>query len=308
MSLELRHLRYFIAVAEDLHFSRAAERLGISQPPLSQQIHTLEEMLGARLLVRTNRRVALTDAGEAFLKEARAILVQVDRAVDYVRSVERGEKGELHIGMTRSAMLAKQVPRAIFRFRTEFPSVHLGLEELNSLEQIDALIHEKIQVGIMRVQHLPAMLQSHMLYADPLVAVLPAKHPFRPISPTLSVPLDPAQLVHEQFIIFADSAGTGIRNQFFQICHDAGFNPRIVQEVQEASTMIGLVAAGLGITILPVSYSYLQQDSVCYIPLSSPSARSDIHVVYRCRDHSPLLRQLLTILKSEAAAHAVSRR
>ncbi|WP_227485391.1 MULTISPECIES: LysR family transcriptional regulator [unclassified Acidithiobacillus] len=171
MSLELRHLRYFIAVAEELHFSRAAERLGISQPPLSHQIHTLEEMLGARLFVRTNRRVALTDAGEAFLKEARAILVQVDRAVDYVRSVERGEKGELNIGMTCSTMLAEQVPRAIFQFRTQFPSVHLNLEELNSLEQIEALIHGKIQVGIMRVQHLPAMLQSHMLYAHPIKAV-----------------------------------------------------------------------------------------------------------------------------------------
>jgi len=113
MSLELRHLLYFIAVAEELHFSRAAERLGISQPPLSHQIHTLEEMLGARLFVRTNRRVALTDAGDAFLKEARAILLQVDRAVDY----------------------------------------------------------GKIQVGIMRVQHLPAMLQSHMLYAHPIKAV-----------------------------------------------------------------------------------------------------------------------------------------
>ncbi len=160
MSLELRHLRYFIAVAEELHFSRAAERLGISQPPLSQQIHTLEEMLGARLLVRTNRRVALTDAGEAFLKEARAILVQVDRAVDYVRRVERGEKGELHIGMTRSTMLAKQVPRAIFQFRTQFPSVHLGLEELNILLvivsispqlgycQIDRRKHQNVELPI----------------------------------------------------------------------------------------------------------------------------------------------------------------
>lgn len=306
MSLELRHLRYFIAVAEELHFSRAAERLGISQPPLSQQIHALEEILGARLFIRSNRRVTLTHAGECFLKEAYAILTQIDQAVETVHRAERGEEGELCFGLTRSTMLGKQVPQAIFRFRTQFPAVHLCLEELNSLEQVDALLRGKIQLGIMRDQSLPTMLQSRLLYADPLVAFLPTKHPLCSMAASRT-PLDPAQMAHERFISFADAAGTGIRLQFYQICHEAGFNPKIIQEVQEASTMIGLVAAGLGITILPVSYAYLHQDRVCHIPLSALSACSNVHAVYRQTDRSRLLQHFLSLLNAEVSMHAISK-
>jgi len=147
MNMELRHLRYFVAVAEELHFSRAAERLGISQPPLSQQIHLLEEMLGARLFIRSNRRVALTGPGMALLAEAREILARVDHAVDLVQRMQRGESGELRIGLTRSTTLLGHIPKAIFAFRTQLPAVHLLLEEMNSLQQIDALINGPFRWG-----------------------------------------------------------------------------------------------------------------------------------------------------------------
>src|SRR4051812_1446699 len=150
MSIELRHLRYFIAVADELHFSRAAERLGMSQPPLSQQIRDLETTLGLRLLRRTNRRVELTDAGRVYLDAARDIVSRVDAAGDLAQRAERGEIGELQVAFTRSTPLIERFPRAIRTFREAHPSVRLVLQERNTLQQIDALLDGRQQVGLLR--------------------------------------------------------------------------------------------------------------------------------------------------------------
>ncbi|TAM33299.1 MAG: LysR family transcriptional regulator, partial [Rhodanobacter sp.] len=170
--MELRHLRYFIAVADELHFGRAAERLGMSQPPLSQQIRQLEQRVGVRLLDRTNRRVALTEPGRLFLDEARDILARTDHAIDLAQRAQRGETGELRVGMTRSTPLTGHIPRAILAFRQQLPEVQLQLEEMNSLRQIDALLDRRLQIGIVRGNVLPDGLASKRLFRDPLVAVL----------------------------------------------------------------------------------------------------------------------------------------
>lgn len=175
--MELRHLRYFIAVAEELHFGRAALALGISQPPLSQQIQALEQEIGARLFERTNRRVELSEAGRLFLEEARRVLVQVDKAADVARRAQLGELGELKIGFTSSAPFNSTIPQAIFSFRQRFPAVHLNLREMSSTQVADALVDEEIEVGIMRPLPLPDSLVEIELSREPLVAVLSAKHP-----------------------------------------------------------------------------------------------------------------------------------
>ncbi len=175
--MELRHLRYFIAVAEELHFGRAAQVLGISQPPLSQQIQALEQEVGARLFERTNRRVELSEAGRLFLQEARLVLAQVDKAADVARRAQLGELGELKIGFTSSAPFNSTIPQAIFSFRQRFPAVHLNLREMSSTMVADALVDESIEVGIMRPLGLPDSLSVVELMREPLVAVLSSKHP-----------------------------------------------------------------------------------------------------------------------------------
>ncbi|MGH8484300.1 MAG: LysR family transcriptional regulator, partial [Pseudomonas sp.] len=175
--MELRHLRYFIAVAQELHFGRAAELLGISQPPLSQQIQALEQEVGARLFERTNRRVELSEAGRLFLQEARLVLAQVDKAADVARRAQLGELGELKIGFTSSAPFNSSISAAIYAFRQRFPAVHLNLNEMSSQAVADALLDESIEVGLMRPLALPETLVATELLREPLVAIINATHP-----------------------------------------------------------------------------------------------------------------------------------
>lgn len=295
MNIELRHLRYFVAVADTLHFGKAAERLGMSQPPLSQQIRQLEDTVGARLLTRTNRRVALTEPGRLFLQEARDILARVEHATDIVQRAQRGEVGELHIGFTRTTPLSQDIPRAILAFRQRFPAVHLQLEEMNSLRQLDALLERHLQVGILRPGTLPQSLLSKRLFQDPLVAVMRSDHPaLKRIGARGKLPTK--ALAQEPFVVFARSAGAGVYEHVLALCRDAGFSPRVSQEAREPSTIIGLVAAGFGVSILPESCSHYQVEGVRYVPLAEANAMSEIHVVYREDERSPLVPRFIQLL------------
>ncbi|MGC1550283.1 MAG: LysR substrate-binding domain-containing protein [Rhodanobacter sp.] len=295
MNIELRHLRYFIAVADELHFGHAAERLGMSQPPLSQQILQLEQAVGARLLSRTNRRVALTEAGRLFLDEARDILGRVDHAIDLAQRAQRGEIGELRIGFTRSAPLSTYIPRAIFAFRQQLPAVQLQLLEMNSLQQIDALLERRLHVGIVRGHVLPEILVSKRLMRDPLVAVLHEDHPaLRDLGPKRRMRTE--ALAQEPFVLFSRLAGAGIHDHVLALCRSAGFTPRIAQEAREASTIISLVAAGMGVSILPASCEHIHIDGVCYVPLADPAAMSEVSVAHLHDERSPLVKQFVQLL------------
>jgi len=296
MSIELRHLRYFLAVADELHFGRAAERLGMSQPPLSQQIRQLEELVGARLFTRTNRRVTLTDAGKLFLIEAQDILARVHHAIDLAQRAQRGEVGELRIGFTRSTPLSGHIPRAIFAFRQAAPSVQLQLQEMNSLTQIDALLDHRLQVGIVRGNVLPDTLVSKRLFRDPLVAVLREDHPVLARLSKKSRRLRIEWLAQESFVLFGRSAGAGIHDHVITLCRNAGFTPRVVQDAHEASTIVGLVAAGLGVSILPASCKNIGVTGVAYVPLADPAAMSEIHVVHQRDERSPLVARFVRLL------------
>ncbi|WP_369930362.1 LysR family transcriptional regulator [Xanthomonas sp. NCPPB 2632] len=293
MGIELRHLRYFIAVADELHFSRAAERLGMSQPPLSQQIRDLESLLGLRLLRRTNRRVELTDAGRVYLDAARDIVARVDAAADQARRAERGEIGELHVAFTRSTPLIERFPRAIRAFRDAYPAVRLVLVERNTLRQVACLLEGSQHVGLLRGGALPATLVSHKLVDDPLVAVLRADHP---LATRKRARLRMDELADERFVVFSRAAGTGVHDQLLSMCRNAGFVPRIAQEAGESSTMIGLVAAGLGVAVLPDSLRHVRVDGVAYVAIDSPDAASALHVTHRRDDASPLVKAFTALM------------
>ncbi|WP_446727781.1 LysR substrate-binding domain-containing protein [Pseudomonas aeruginosa] len=285
--MELRHLRYFIAVAEELHFGRAAERLGISQPPLSQQIQALEEEIGARLFERTNRRVELTDAGRLFLDESRQVLAQVDKAVLLARRAHLGELGELKIGFTSSAPFTSTIPSSIHAFRKAYPDVHLDLQEMSSRQVLKALLEESLQVGVIRPLALPDAVHWVELFREPLVAVLRADHPLAAGSEDgLAI----AALAEEPFVFFPRSYGTGLYDQV------------IAQEASEAMTIIGLVSAGLGVSILPASFRRTRVDGVVYRTLSDPEATTAVWLVRRQNEGSPLALSFIDLVTREAAS------
>ncbi|MBG4757751.1 LysR family transcriptional regulator [Pseudomonas aeruginosa] len=297
--MELRHLRYFIAVAEELHFGRAAERLGISQPPLSQQIQALEEEIGARLFERTNRRVELTDAGRLFLDESRQVLAQVDKAVLLARRAHLGELGELKIGFTSSAPFTSTIPSSIHAFRKAYPDVHLDLQEMSSRQVLKALLEESLQVGVIRPLALPDAVHWVELFRDPLVAVLRADHPLAAGSEDgLAI----AALAEEPFVFFPRSYGTGLYDQVIALTRQAGFSPRIAQEASEAMTIIGLVSAGLGVSILPASFRRTRVDGVVYRTLSDPEATTAVWLVRRQNEGSPLALSFIDLVTREAAS------
>ncbi|MBG6662747.1 LysR family transcriptional regulator [Pseudomonas aeruginosa] len=297
--MELRHLRYFIAVAEELHFGRAAERLGISQPPLSQQIQALEEEIGARLFERTNRRVELTDAGRLFLDESRQVLAQVDKAVLLARRAHLGELGELKIGFTSSAPFTSTIPSSIHAFRKAYPDVHLDLQEMSSRQVLKALLEESLQVGVIRPLALPDAVHWGELFREPLVAVLRADHPLAAGSEDgLAI----AALAEEPFVFFPRSYGTGLYDQVIALTRQAGFSPRIAQEASEAMTIIGLVSAGLGVSILPASFRRTRVDGVVYRTLSDPEATTAVWLVRRQNEGSPLALSFIDLVTREAAS------
>ncbi|MER1219374.1 LysR substrate-binding domain-containing protein [Pseudomonas aeruginosa] len=297
--MELRHLRYFIAVAEELHFGRAAERLGISQPPLSQQIQALEEEIGARLFERTNRRVELTDAGRLFLDESRQVLAQVDKAVLLARRAHLGELGELKIGFTSSAPFTSTIPSSIHAFRKAYPDVHLDLQEMSSRQVLKALLEESLQVGVIRPLALPDAVHWVELFREPLVAVLRADHPLAAGSEDgLAI----AALAEEPFVFFPRSYGTGLYDQVIALTRQAGFSPRIAQEASEAMTIIGLVSAGLEVSILPASFRRTRVDGVVYRTLSDPEATTAVWLVRRQNEGSPLALSFIDLVTREAAS------
>lgn len=228
MNIELRHLRYFIAVAEELHFGRAAERLRISQPPLSQQIQALEEMVGARLLARNNRNVSLTQAGEMFLKEAYQVLDQVGRAAEKAARLDRGELGEMTIGFTSSAPFIGVVSRSLRAFRQHSPQVHIKMREINTKQQIEPLLNGELDLGVMRNTRLPEVLHYQLLLREPLVAVVPEGHP---LAETPGGALRFQHLAQEPFVFFSREVGTALYDEILLLLGKAGITPYITQEV-----------------------------------------------------------------------------
>ncbi|HBM2906123.1 TPA: LysR family transcriptional regulator [Klebsiella michiganensis] len=275
MNIELRHLRYFIAVAEELHFGHAAARLNISQPPLSQQIQILEQQIGARLFARTNRSVSLTEAGRQFLADSRQILSQVDDAAARAARLHHGETGELRIGFTSSAPFIKAVSDTLSTFRRRYPDVHIQTRETNTREQIVPLNEGALDLGLMRNTQLPGTLVWERVLREPLLAMVPRDHPLAS-KPRVSL----RELAREPFVFFDPHVGTGLYDDILGLMRRYDLTPAITQEVGEAMTIIGLVAAGLGVSILPASFRRVQLLEMCWLPIEEQDAVSEMWLVW----------------------------
>jgi DNA-binding transcriptional LysR family regulator len=304
MNIELRHIRYFVAVAEDLHFGKAANRLGISQPPLSQQILALEREIGARLFERSNRRVELTGAGKLFLKEASEILSKVDNAAALAERVHRGQIGEVRIGFFGSAPFVDEFQRLLFDFRKSHEMVNLVLQEMPTYQQIDWILDGRLDLGFVRpLQPKPASIQSIELCRERLLAVMRSDHPLASTGREIAL----RDLANEPLVLYARSIGSGLYQKIVDLCRDAGFAPNVAQEANATPTMMGLVAAGIGISILPASLERLSFKGLAFIPLQEPKAQTAVWLAKRGDDRSTLVRHLFQAagrLRQEAPAPA----
>src|SRR5215471_8327654 len=283
--MELRHVRYFLAVAEELHFGRAAARVHVAQPALSRQIRGLEVEMGLTLFERDRRRVALTAAGTAFLDQAKSLLEHVDRAVEAARGAARGELGLLRIGYV-PAVAGTGLPEIVRSFRKRFPGVDVRLQEMNPAMQIEAVLGNRVDVGFVRgPTHEPAVAVQTVL-AEPLVAALPGGHP---LGRHKRIGL--AMLAGEPFVLQARSRGPGSHDQILAICRAAGFSPRVVQEGSQAE-VASLVASGAGVALVPASLQAIRRAGVLYRPLHErPMTRLDM--VWRKDAALPVLRAFL---------------
>ncbi len=289
--MELRQLRYFIAVAEELHFTRAALRMHIGQPPLSHAIQMLEEDIGAQLFERTKRSVRLTAAGQLFLQDARRIIALTESAGEVARKAARGETGELRIGFTFSTPFTALFSNVIHRYREKYPEVNLIFRELSTNRQLEEIEKQQLDLGFIRPPDGATEeaiklnnLRLNTLRRDPLMVVLPSTHA---LSKKRKIALK--ELAHESFIMYPHQAGTGIYPQIMRLCQAQGFVPKVAHEVGEASTIIGLVAASCGISILPGSFDRLQMEGVCYRPLSDSDAMTSLLLVRPKNDGNPLI-------------------
>jgi DNA-binding transcriptional LysR family regulator len=282
--VELRQLRYFVAVAEELHFRRAAARLHISQPPLSQQIAALERELGCELLARTRRRVELTPAGEAFLRDARATLAELDVATARARAIADGRAGVLRINFVGSALLSI-VPAAVQRFRGARPGVELELHERSTVEQLRALEAGTADVGLVRPPiDAGAGLRTEIVMRERTIAALRAGHELTGLR---RIPL--RRLAAEPLVLFPRSQAPGYHDLLTGRLAATGASPQIVQYAPEMLTIIGLVAAGIGVSPVPASVAHLALDGVVYRPLAG-APDTELVAVTREDSESPLVR------------------
>jgi DNA-binding transcriptional LysR family regulator len=282
--VELRQLRYFVAVAEELHFRRAAARLHISQPPLSQQIKALEEELGCRLLTRTRRRVELTAAGAAFLRDARAMLAELDVAAATARAIDAGQAGVLRVNFVGSALLSI-VPGMVQRFRRARPGVEVEVRERSTADQLRALASGVVDVALVRppIEPDPA-LRCEVVMRERTVAAIPEGHPLAALR---RVPL--RRLAGEPLVLFPRRQAPGFHDLLIGRLAATGVSPQVVQYAPEMLTIIGLVAAGIGVSPVPASVAALALPGVEYRPLSG-APDTELVAVTRADDESALVR------------------
>ena len=291
-SVEFRHLRYFVAVAEELHFGNAARRLHMAQPPLSQQIRRLEEEIGYALFLRSSRSVQLTPAGAALLERARRTLARVGDDLEAVRSVARGEVGTLTIGFAGSAMLTA-LPEVLGRYRQQYPRVQLRLRELYTAKLIEAIREGSVDTGFARDTDPSGDLQIESVVKEPFVAVVPKGHA---LARSPGVPVK--SLRDEPFVFFARSMGSHAWEKTMQICEKQGFLPNVVQEAPQWLTILRLVGAGLGVTIAPASVEKIRDSGVVCRKLLPAGGLTSIDLACRAETPGPLVEGFNTLARA----------
>lgn len=298
MNFDLRQLRYFVAVAEELHFGRASVRLHMTQPPLSQTIQSLEAALGTPLFARTNRRVALTPAGAALLPEARRLLLQTAALPDLVQRAAAGETGSLSLAFISTADYSV-LPAFLREFREAYPHVHIDLREATSDVQLEDLIQGRIDAGLL-IPPLSDKAKADLEYAavlsEPLVVAAP--YGLKALRGKHSVPL--SCLGDLPLIIFPRRIAPALHDAILTCFHEAGLTPRIAQEAIQMQTIVGLVSAGMGIALVPQSVSNLKRPGVEYRSLAGKAPVVETGLAWRRDNRSPVLRAFLELLRKKS--------
>ncbi len=288
--MELKHIRIFLAVAEELHFSRAAERMHMAQSALSAQIRDLEDKLGVQLFFRTTRNVSLTRAGQAFLPEARAALAQADAAIEAARAFGGDGADIFKVGGVDSAM-AGLLPDLIRRFRKQMPNVEVKAFEMLSAPAIHGLSHRSLDVAFVRNPPKEDFLSARLVFREPIIAAIPADH--HCAGQTM---IEPAQIAAEPLVIPARSHRPILFDVIQTYLHDHGQDPQILQEANERHMIIAMVAAGLGVSLVPEWVSQFQHKDVVYRPLSDGGPIVDVHVAWRSNENMAAVHSFLDLL------------
>lgn len=293
--MDVRHLRYFVAVAEELHFSRAARRLNISQPPLSQQIKELEQEIGVALFRRTRRRVELTSAGRALLARAQRMIDDLAELPEAARRAERGEVGQISVGFIHTAGYSL-LPAVIRAFRDAYPAVEVTLEQLGSLFQTAELERGRIDIGFTWSSAVKDHMDSLRIVQERFVVALPRDHRL-----TNRKTLDLAEFAGETFVSFPQDRSPALHDAIVQLCTSAGFVPRVRHEADSVHTVLGLVAAGCGVGIVPSSAAEISTREIAFCRLKQKKPLAEISIQWRKGEPSPVVARFV------ATARKVSR-
>lgn len=296
--MELRHLRYFIAVGEELHFGRAARRLNVSQPPVSQQIRNLEDEIGVELFKRDRRSVELTVAGKAMLPYARDIVSAASEMADIARAAATGTKGSLIVSFVHSASYSI-LPFIIKAFRSRYPDVALILREETAAEQVEQLVARRMDVGIARPIQFPAEIRTRTIVDEPFVLALPAHHSAAAVVRPLLKALE-----GEPFITFPRERAPAFYEAIMRICDEADFHPQEIQKVNTIHTALGLVGAGVGMAIVPASAMRIGSENVVFRLPADVNGRAHLVAAWHGDNEQPVVANFLEVAWSVAHSYS----
>lgn len=293
--MEFRHLRYFLALAEELHFGRAAQRLSISQPPLSLNIQQLEASVGAQLFTRNSRGVQLTAAGQAFVPAARALLAQAGAAMREAREVAQGQAGELQIGFA-GTLLYCGLPQLLERFQVSHPRLRLVLRELSSSEQLSELLRDRLDVGFVHTPRVPPGFEQVLVASQSLVACLPHAHP---LAGAASVRLE--QLQGQSLVVVSRAVSPDYHERILAECELAGWLPPVVHELRHWLSVVALVAQGQGVALVPEALAQSALAGAVFVPLQGNILRYDTRCLWRSQRDQTALQDWVSAVRSEMA-------
>ncbi|TRX54790.1 LysR family transcriptional regulator [Fulvivirga sp. M361] len=297
--IELRHMRYFLAVADHLHFRKAAESLYISQPGLSRQIREMEEGLGVRLFERHNRKVTLTNAGSYLLREFKGYFTQLERSIEHAKLLNDGLQGSLRFGYVGSAM-QQIIPDLLLAFRKEHPQVLFSLKEMDNQHQIDGLLANDIDIGFVRQERIPKALQSLPVLKETFCLVLPKDHAVNTGNFTSM-----SQLKEESFIMFDPTYSPSYYEKIMQIFDDSGFTPNITHSTIHSGSIYKLIENNLGVSIVPRSLRQDHLPGVKFIELKSISQRTVLSVIWNPNSRNPILGGVISKIKGSLVTETV---
>lgn len=295
--MDLRKLRYFSVLAEEKHFGRAAQRLSLSQPPLSLAIRQLEEEIGARLFERTSRNVSLTAAGVALQREAEVLLRRTEETRLLVKAIADGKEGRLRLGFG-SSMLYRGFPRILDAFQAASPDIELSVQELNSTEQVEALQRDEIDLGFIHGREVPSRLEGFRYHAEPFVACVPRDHPCAGAR-TLRL----SRLKDDEFVLFSRNVSPDYYQSIIATCLSAGFSPRVRHQVRHWLSVVSFVANGLGVALVPSTLKASNMAGAVFVPLQEAKILSETWCVWKAGGpQRPALDALIQAARDQSQA------